>query len=156
MVFALYFFVAWTGIIVFWKMPKSLSFMENSIVFLLTLIISMNWSWIIYQELKFIKLSSEAIDYTSFLINRSIAIPCIIVITVNLIKLSDSLSRSILVTVLSTIFLSVLALGGIYFKVTKYIHWNFAFDILYFLLLNIVGFLFFKFFNTIGNKEVNQ
>lgn len=154
MVLALYFFVSWVVSIIFLKMPKSLSFMQNSFVFLVILIISMNWSWIIYQELTFIRLSSDAINFTSFLINRSIAVPCIIAITVNLIHLSKSLVQSLLFTLASTIFLSLSALGGIYFKVTEYVHWHFVYDVFYFLLLNIVGYILFKLFYILGHKEV--
>lgn len=156
MVFAIYFFVSWIITFIFVLMPKNLSFMQNSFVFLLTLIISMNWSWIIYEELKLIKLSTNPMDYTSFLINRSIAVPLIVVITMNLLKKSKSFNRFILVLFSSTSFLSLLALGGIYFRVTKYMNWNFAFDFIYFLLLNIVAYLFLIGVNVMENKEVTS
>ena len=156
MVFAIYFFVSWIITIIFVIMPKKLTFMQNSFVFLLILIISMNWSWIIYEELKLIKLSTNAMDYTSFLINRSIAVPLIVVITMNLLKISTSLNRFILVLLTSTSFLSLLALGGIYFRVTKYMNWNFALDFIYFFLLNIVAYLFLIGVNVMQNKEVTS
>lgn len=153
MVFAVYFFVSWIITIIFVIMPKRLSFIQNSFVFLLILIISMNWSWIIYQELKLIKLSNQAIEYTSFLIDRSIAIPIIVVITMNLLKTSKSLGQSLLILIFSTLFLWILALGGIYFHVTEYINWHFAFDFIYFLLLNIVAYLSLILVNLMENKE---
>ncbi|UGB28743.1 hypothetical protein [Metabacillus sp. B2-18] len=154
MAFAFYFFVSWLITFIFVIMPKKLSFMQNSFVFLLILMISINWSWIIYEELKFIKLSTEVMDYTAFIINRSIVIPLTIVITMNLLKISKSFRRSIVVLVLSTSFLSLLALGGMYFNVTKYMNWNFAFDIIYFLLLNIFGYLILIGVNAMEHKEV--
>ena len=156
MVFAVYFLITWAVIIIFSKMPKKLSFMQNTFVFLLVLIISMNWSWIIYEELKLVKLSTELMNYTSFLINRSIAVPLIVVITINLIKLSSSLTKSIIMTLLSTFLLTLLAIGGIYFKVTEYIHWNLAYDIFYFLMLNIISVVILSVFNIIGSKEVGS
>jgi hypothetical protein len=143
-------------IMIFVIMPKKLSFMQNSFVFLLTLIISMNWSWIIYQELNLIKQSTDALKYTSFLINRSIAVPLIVVITMNLLKVTRSLSQSILILVGSASFLTLLALIGIYFHVTEYVHWDFAFDFLYFLILNIVGYFFLIGVNLMENKEVRS
>lgn len=156
MVLALYFFVSWVTAIIFIVMRKKLSFMQNTYVYLITMIISMNWSWVIYQELKLIKLTEDPIDYTSFLINRSIAVPIVVVITVNLLKTYKSRGRSILILILSTAILSVLAFGGIYFKITEYIHWNYAFDILYFLFLNLIGYFFLNFVKFLQYKEVKS
>ncbi|MFV2046119.1 hypothetical protein ACEWK1_01970 [Metabacillus sp. YM-086] len=103
--------------------------------------------------MKLIKLSTNPMDYTSFLINRSIAVPLIVVITMNLLKKSKSFNRFILVLFSSTSFLSLLALGGIYFHVTKYMNWNFAFDFIYFFLLNIVAYLYLIGVNVMENKE---
>lgn len=156
MVFAISFFVSWITVFIFVIMPKKLSFMQNSFVILLTLIINMNWSWIIYQELNLIKLSTQVMDYTSFLINRTIAVPFIVVITMNFLKISRSFSQFILVLVFSTSFLTLLSLGGVYFNVIEYIHWNFALDFFYFLILNIVSYLFLLFVNLMENKEVRS
>lgn len=153
MAFAVYFFVSWLITIIFVNMPKRLSFIQNSFVFLFIFMISMNWSWIIYDELKLIKLSTQAMEYTSFLINRSIAVPVIVVITMNLIKLSRSLGHSMLFIIISTSFLSLLALGGIYFHVTEYVNWNLALDFIYFLILNIIGYILLK---LVNNKEVRE
>lgn len=137
-------------------MPKRLSFMQNSFVYLLTLMISINWSWIIYEELEFIKLSTQVMENTSFMINRSIAVPLTVVISINFLKISRTLRQFIFVLLLSTSFLSLLALGGIYFNVTKYINWNFAFDFIYFFFLNIIGYLFLIGVNVMENKEVKS
>lgn len=156
MVLALYFFVSWVTTIGFIVMPKRLSFIQNTFIYLITMIISLNWYWVIYQELKLIKLSENPVDYTSFLINRSIAVPLLVVITVNMLKTYKSMGYSILILTLSASILSLLAFGGIYFNITEYIHWNYAFDFLYFLFLNIIGYLFLNLVKFLQYKEVKE
>ncbi|KAB7671252.1 hypothetical protein [Bacillus sp. B1-b2] len=155
MVFAIYFFVSWLTTFIFVLMPKKLSFIENSFIYLFTLVISMNWSWFVYQEWGLIKLTTKPMFYTAFIINRSIAVPLIIVITMNLILFSPSVGRTILYLVASASLLLLLASGGIYFHITKYLQWNAALDFTYFLILNSIGYLCVRFLRFMEKKEVH-
>ncbi|HYK73133.1 MAG TPA: hypothetical protein VEV44_08430, partial [Pseudoneobacillus sp.] len=84
--FVVYFFVAWLVISIFTIIKKRLSIVENTLVFLIILILSINFSWIVNEELKLVTISKKGLDYTAFLLNRSIIIPIMIVIHVNLLK----------------------------------------------------------------------
>ncbi|MED4224624.1 hypothetical protein [Neobacillus cucumis] len=151
--FAFYFFVAWLITIIFTLMRKRLTFVENASVFLLILIISINWSWIIYNELNLIKLTAKPLPYTAFLINRSIGIPFIIVITLNLIKAANSKGKSILIACLSTVTLVILIQLGKYFDIVTPIKWNILYDVLYIISLHLIGWYSLKFIQKLKQSE---
>ncbi|MEW9110560.1 MAG: hypothetical protein AB2374_14505 [Cytobacillus gottheilii] len=156
MVLALYFLVSWLAVAVFVLMHKRLSFIQNSFIVLVILIISVNWSWVIYQELKLIKVSTDPFNNVAFMINRSIAVPFIVTIAMNILQGVQSFSHYIIVFASSIFILSILAFGGIYFKVTEYINWYFSFDMLYFLMLNLIGFFVCKMVHKTESREVSS
>src|SRR4051812_32967080 len=110
--FAFYFFISWLITVIFTVMKKRLTFVENSFVFLLMLIISINFSWIISAELKLVILSKEPLDYTAFMINRSIGIPFIIVVTINFMKSVNSIGKSLIIMVCSILIQVILVKLG--------------------------------------------
>jgi|GEM_PF-2753384 len=154
MEFAFYFFISWLIVIIFAVMKKTLSLVENTFVYLLILIVSINWTWIIYEEMKLVELTKQLLDYTAFLINRSIAVPLIIVVAMNVIKGVHSLGKRILTVLLSVALLVTLAVIGRFSGITEYTNWNFDYDALYFLSLHIVAYLALKVFQRTKRSEV--
>ncbi|WP_207952264.1 hypothetical protein [Paenibacillus turpanensis] len=137
-------------------MKKSLTFLENTIVYLVILIISVNWSWIIYEQLKFVKLTRDPLPYTAFLINRSIAIPLIIVITLNFVMAENSRKKTMLYAAGSVTILTLLVVMGNYFGITTLINWNLAFDVMYFIGLHLIAYYVWKFFHQLEKNEVQS
>lgn len=83
--FVVFFFVAWLVVSIFSLIKKKLSIIENTFVFLIILILSINFSWIVIEEWKLISLSKKGFEYTGYLLNRSVILPMLILIQINLL-----------------------------------------------------------------------
>lgn len=154
--FAFFFFVSWLVTLFFTVMRKSLSFLENFFVWLVILIVSINWSWIIYEGYKFVEISTKPVDYTAFLFNRSMITPLIIVITLNAIKFTDSRGNSFLYAGFSITILLVLLMVGHFFTITKMNNWNVLFDVLYFLSLHLIAYFSLYMFRKLKRGEAME
>lgn len=137
---AFYFLISWVLVAIFAVMKKRLSLPENSFVYLITLIVSVNWAWIIYEEIKLIELSKDPLDNAAFMINRSIGVPMVVLIATNLISKYRDWGRTILTVGISVAFLVSLILYGRYLEITKPVRWNVTFDVLYFTFLHAAAF----------------
>ncbi|AEI39690.1 hypothetical protein [Paenibacillus mucilaginosus] len=154
--FAFFFFVAWMAISVFGFMKKRLTLVENTVLLLLIIVISIHWSWIIFEELKLVEISKEPINYTTFLIHRSITIPLMVVIAINFVKRSASMSKALLTAGLSVLLLVVLVLIGRFVGITHTVHWNLIYDVVYFALLHVIAYFFLKYFHHLGQSEAER
>ncbi len=136
-------------------MKKSLSFVENIFVFLIILIVSVNWSWIIFEEFKFLELSRQPLDYTAFLMNRSIGIPLIIVITLNAaVRSANVKGKAYLYVGLSTVILLGLKMIGNFLNITKLNNWNTLYDVLYFISLHLIAYFSLQMYRKLIKEEV--
>ncbi|MCZ8519635.1 hypothetical protein [Paenibacillus caseinilyticus] len=117
------------------------------------MIISVNGSWILFEEMKWLQVSQQPIDYTSFLIHRSISIPLLVVIAINLLRRTKSLWTSLLIVFVSVTLLVAFGMMGRFFHITKIVHWNAIFDALYFVMLHLIAYYAFKFFHRIHQSE---
>ncbi|SFD43841.1 hypothetical protein SAMN05216238_101339 [Lentibacillus persicus] len=156
MAFAIFFFLAWFFISLFAVMQKRLSIVENTFVFLIILIISINFSWIVGDELKLIKQPEEPLPYIAYLLNRSIIIPVLILIQLKVFVRYDTFlwkTASILVAVLMLTDINYLLTA---LNVAEYTHWHSAFDAIYFLLLNLAALFAYRMINRASEKAVNS
>jgi len=151
--FVFFFLVSWLVLVWFAVMKKSYSFVENTFAYLLILVISVNWSWIVYEELKLVELSRQPLEYWAFLIHRSVGIPLIVVIAANYIRTASSFGAAALRTALSVAVLFGLTLMGPVFGITKYARWNIAYDALYFLSLHLVAYYALEYFHLWHRRE---
>jgi hypothetical protein len=138
----------------FVAIKKELTIVENTFIYLLILVISINVSWIISHELKFIKVTKDPVNNSAFLFYRSIILPMIIVVYVNLIQRVNTLTRSLLITLAFLIIMLLLSWLAVYFDIFTYKKWNFGYDLLYFALLQLISFYAFKLFRKIDHREV--
>ncbi|WP_158737946.1 hypothetical protein [Alteribacillus sp. YIM 98480] len=151
MAFTIFFFVAWFILALFAVIRKKLSLIENTFVFMVILVININWAWIIIEEMNVVKLTTEGMDYTAFLLSRSIIIPMILVIQLNLIyKLN-----TVFVFTVSLIILLLLTFLSTFFHVTDYIKWNLGYDALYYIFLHVISYYSLQLFRKTANNEVN-
>ncbi|ASK63805.1 hypothetical protein CFK37_17395 [Virgibacillus phasianinus] len=151
--FAVFFFLAWLVTAFLIVMQKSLSLVENTFIISLILIISINWSWIIYEGLKFIKITEQPMDYTAFLFFRSVIIPIILVIQLNMVLQSESFAQTILIPIVSIGILVALTALSSYFHMTNYVKWNIGYDVLYFAGLHVIAYLSCWLFRKIAYRE---
>ncbi|MBU8689777.1 hypothetical protein KM918_20905 [Priestia megaterium] len=77
-------------------MQKPLSIVENIFTCLVVTAININASWVIEEELKFVKTTDGAIKYAAFLLKGSIIIMNL-VIQVNTLRGSNSISKAFLI-----------------------------------------------------------
>ncbi|WP_404328930.1 hypothetical protein [Mesobacillus maritimus] len=100
--FAIFFLLTWLICAVFIVIKKQLSIIENTAVFLVILILNINFAWIVIEEFKFITITQSGIDYIPFLLNRSILMPLILLVYLNLLLRIDKTSyKTIYLTVAS-------------------------------------------------------
>ncbi|UOR13735.1 hypothetical protein [Halobacillus amylolyticus] len=154
MAFAVFFFTSWLVLALFLAIPKKLSIIENTFVFLIILVISINWTWIIYEEMKLIKSTKDAMDYTAFLLFRSIIIPMILVTQLNLLCRANTFAKSLLNVSTSLAILLLLTFFSTFFNMTNYIKWNIGYDAIYYLSLHVIAYFSLKFFRKSAQSEV--
>ncbi|CDQ18406.1 hypothetical protein SAMN05192559_101980 [Halobacillus karajensis] len=156
MAFTTFLFSAWLIISLFIILPKRLNLIENSFIFLTIGVISINWSWIIYEELKFGKITENPADYAGFLIFRSIIIPTLIMFQLNRYGSSSFNKKMTFVISISTIGLILLTLLSRVFDVTTYKQWHLIFDVLYYLGLHIIALVVLICLRKAPSSEVKQ
>lgn len=148
--------LAWFIIIFYTVMNKKLMFMENTFVYLLSMLININYTWIVYEELKLAVISDKTLDYTGFLIHRSITLPLVVVITMNLYQKTDSIGSKLLKTVLSILFLVIAISIALYFGILEFKKWNIMYHVIYLFLLHFVACYSLKYFRSLKTKEVRE
>ncbi|WP_163529315.1 hypothetical protein [Halobacillus ihumii] len=155
MAFAVFFFAAWLLAAIFFVMPKKLTLIENLFVILLILLININWTWIIYEGLKFIKITKDPMLYTSFLLYRSVITPVLLIMQLNWVHQSASQKQSILVMMASIITLALFTGLSLLFDMTSYVKWNIGYDILYFAVLHFIAYYAHYFYRKVSYGEVD-
>ncbi|MBT2724357.1 hypothetical protein [Bacillus sp. ISL-46] len=154
MAFAVFFFLSWLIIAIFSVIERKLPLLENTFIYLVILIINVNWTWIIYEEFKFIERTNDPINYAAFMLYRSIIIPMIIVTQLNLFYSAKNVMKSSVVVLGSIVAWLVISILSRYFDMSNYSKWNIGFDILYIIALHGISYFFHKLFQRFSNKEV--
>ncbi|MCE4048004.1 hypothetical protein [Bacillus sp. Au-Bac7] len=154
MALAFYFFFGWLGIYIFFLCKKNLSIVENIILYLLILIIHINWNWLIIEEFAFLKYSHESHKYISILINRSILTPIIILICFNLIPKGTPLIIRTISFLSASLLLTIFVQFSIFFNALTIVDWDLGFDFLYFIgLIYVIHFFHLSYSKYIVEKE---
>ncbi|WP_281890433.1 hypothetical protein [Paenibacillus sp. YYML68] len=133
-----FFFASWLAAALLYVIPRRLTFMENCLLFLVALVISINVSWIIIEELKLIELTREPLQYTAYLLYRSLLVPLLFVLWLNVLKLQQSIVQAVLVT--AGLTGTVLLCNGLalYEGIFTYAGWNVLYDLVAVVLLQAV------------------
>jgi hypothetical protein len=152
--FATFFLLAWLIIAIFIVMQKKLSISENTFVFLFMLIVVINVSWISIEELKLIHLTKRGIAYTAFLLDRSVIIPMVVLIQLNILERSNTFTKKIFTIVTAVIVMLGLSFLSNYFTITIYTKWNYGYDVIYYFFLLLLALFLFKSFRKISKNVV--
>ncbi|WP_106496304.1 hypothetical protein [Lentibacillus sp. Marseille-P4043] len=153
--FAVFFLASWLIVAIFVVLPKKLSIIENTVIFLVLLIIIINASWIIIEELKLIKETQEGIKYVAYLLNRSVIIPMTLITQLNIIHQSNTPLKFILTITVSLVFLLGLRALSLYFDIISYVKWNFGYDVIYILILHLITYYAYQLFKKLAQSEVD-
>ncbi len=136
---AVFFFLSWLGISIFTVIKKELNIVQNTFIFLIILIISINFSWIINDELKLISVQEKWIPYTAYLFNRNIIIPILIVLHLNLFIKNRSLTMKAIILISSVLILLIISFISIRLNIAEFKKWTFWFEGIYYLCLNLIA-----------------
>ncbi|WP_175638125.1 hypothetical protein [Metabacillus schmidteae] len=156
MAFAVYFFISWLCIILFFIKKKTYSIVENTILFLFLMIVNMNWSWFIFDEFQFLKYSEHPMSYTAYLMNRSIIIPIIVLYCLNLSSFSMSVKKMFIHILVSSLLLLLLTFLSLTLNIITSENWNVMYDYLFFVLLHIACYLIHKWYHSFVIKTEVQ
>jgi hypothetical protein len=153
--FIVFFFLSWLIVSIFAVIQKRLSIVENTMIFLIIFSVNIHFSWIIIEELRLIKLSNKGFNYTAFLLNRSVIIPFIMVILINLLQWSKTIISKCLLIFYSVVLLLCFSNLSSFFDIIDFKKWNYGFEAIYFLLLALVAISATKLFRRFSRNEVN-
>ncbi|MDT3765702.1 hypothetical protein [Priestia filamentosa] len=154
--FSFFVFLSFLSITLFVTMRKSLSIVENTFVYLLVLIININATWIINEELKLIVVTEETASYVGFLLERSLIIPILFVITFNYFYRNIT-PRAIMITgFILLIFTLLLRKFSNMLNIYHYRQWNLFYEALYILGLLLIIFVLHKGFRRLMRKEKGE
>lgn len=154
MVFVVMFVVSWVLAFVLYSMKKSLSLVENVYVYLVLFSMGLVISWIVAEELKLIELTQEALPYTGYLLYRTIALPLVLVIMMNVIFKMRKAVTSVLSACIAIVM--ILSLDGLmlYNKAFMYKQWNLFYDALVIIALQVVGYCVLLLYRKSMKQEV--
>lgn len=154
MVFGVYFFIGWLMVFFFYAQKKNLSLYENTTLLLILLVVNIHWSWFVYEEYKLIKLSEKPMDYTAFILNRSIIIPLIALIYLNFVTFNTTIKKFIYLTLLFSFFLLISTIFALETNVITYKKWFIGYDYLYYLGFTSFAYFLHSLYQRVIKKEV--
>ncbi|PAE23833.1 MULTISPECIES: hypothetical protein [Bacillaceae] len=154
--FVLLVFLAWLVLLLFTSMNKKLTFIENTFVYLSAMVIHINYTWIVYEELNMADISQQILDNSGFLIHRSITLPITLAITLNLVRTAPSLGSKLIKVAVSVAFLVSAVMIARYFGIVDYKKWNIGYEIIYLFLLHLVVQFLLNYFGQLKTRGVNE
>ncbi|PFN98685.1 hypothetical protein COJ85_20120 [Bacillus sp. AFS076308] len=156
MAFSITFFIAWICITAFYAMKKPYSKWENSALLFCLFIVNVNWSWITVDELKFITYSKDPLDFSAYIINRSIIIPMLVMIGINRISRSKTVLMKVVGMFISSFVLILIKIVLLRLGAISFHRWNLFYDYVYFLLLHALGYLVLHCYHSFVLKGVKN
>ncbi|CDO04747.1 MFS transporter [Oceanobacillus picturae] len=153
---AVFFFLSWLAISIFTVINKDLNIVKNTFIFLIILIVSINFSWVINDELKLITLKEKWVPYTAYLLNRSILIPVLVLLQVNLFIKTNSYIKKGIIMVSSIIILLMISFISTRLNMIEFKEWNLWLEAIYLLCLNLIGLISYTLFNKIKGVQENK
>ncbi|MCM2536199.1 hypothetical protein NDK43_32895 [Neobacillus pocheonensis] len=142
--FAIFFLITWLTAGIFIVIRKKVSIVENTFVFLVILIITINITWITTEELKLITRTNSAMNFTAYILNRSIIMPLVVLIQLNMLRSFKTTLEKTLTIVFTVMVMLILSLLSNFFKITQFIKWNYGFDLIYFGILLFIAYFSYR------------
>ncbi|MDC3413236.1 hypothetical protein NC797_14475 [Aquibacillus sp. 3ASR75-11] len=118
------------ALFILWLHDKKLSFLQNSIVFMVLEIIVRNNATLLTMELKWIDPTENSFLNIFFLMHREIITPLFILLFVNSYLLLFSLRKKTLLFLIFLTLMQGMEYLAVYFGVIKYVEWNYVYAML--------------------------
>ncbi|MGP4073501.1 hypothetical protein ACTWQB_13200 [Piscibacillus sp. B03] len=132
-----FFTISWFVVALYFVMDKKINILDGTFVYLITLIIAINFSWIVIEELKLITLTEKGQPYMAYIFKRSIITPTVALICLALVLRTRNTFFQVSSIILSVAFLTFTNYLLVPLNVATYNNWNIAYDVLYF--IGIIG-----------------
>ena len=152
--FTVFFFFSWLVISVFSVISSTKYIVENTFTYLITLTISINYSWIIIEEMKLISLTQKGLPYTAYLLNRSIIIPFLILISLHYLIRAETFTKKLAVMIAAVFLLVAMSFISQTLGILTYKGWNLGFDGLYYFILLMIAFFSYHTISRISGRVV--
>lgn len=125
MPFPIYLSLAILLILYLFYMRRPLNFLQNSLIYMVTVFLATNLITIVRMELHLMEKSSGNLDYLSFLLYRNLLLPVVVVIFINYYYLLKESGKNIALLLPAFLFILVgMDWFNHYFKIIKFIRWN--------------------------------
>lgn len=132
---------------------KKLSFIHNSIVFMIMMIITKNYTTIMTLNLKLLKSSEDPLLFLYLTIDKGIITPLLIILYLNLRLPMKTWSKKISFFIITISAMQVLDVLMIYFGVIEFIKWNMFYTLLVNVGIIIIGLGVSKFLLFIAEQK---
>lgn len=149
-----FFSLTWLVISFFFVIKKRLDIFENTFVFLITLIVNINFSWIVIDEMELLTVTQKVLPYTAYLLNRSIITPLLILVHLNFFIEAKTFVEKGLIITSSLILLLCLSVTIEVLNITEKINWNYSYSAIYYLLLFIIAIISYEIFYKLTKNAV--
>ena len=156
MAFSITFFIGWICITAFYAMKKPYTKWENSALLFCLFIVNVNWSWITVDELNFISYSKNPLDFSAYIINRSIIIPMLVMIGVNSVPRGQTVFKKVVGMLISSLVLVLIKIVLLKLGAISFHRWNLVYDYVYFLLLHSFGYFVLHLYHSYVLKGVKN
>ncbi|WP_017185971.1 hypothetical protein [Alkalibacillus haloalkaliphilus] len=148
-----YFALTWLLIGCFIALNNKMNLMESTVVFLVTLVVSINASWILIEEMELIQVTEQPEEYIGYLLNRSVITPLIVMIGIILMIKSENFISKAISYIGAFVLLTGVNYSLTYFGVFEFVNWNIIYDLIYFAALMLIAVLTYKSYHNLYDKE---
>ncbi|QOR64765.1 hypothetical protein IM538_12940 [Cytobacillus suaedae] len=156
MALAVYVIITWLVILCFTLLPKKLSFIENSFVFLIMSIIIKNSFTIVGLNLKWIESNKEPEIFLAYFLYRTIIYPFALLFLVNIVNTSNRSLPKYLTTISVIFFIFLVEILGEKLNIYTYNEWNNWYSITEIILFAYLSFLATKFIRYFSQRKYHH
>ncbi|CAM3724300.1 hypothetical protein [Cytobacillus oceanisediminis] len=111
-------------VLVFYFQKKPLSFLQNSIVFMIITIAAKNYTTIMTLQLKLFKLTEDSLLFLFFLLHRDIIGPVIVLIFINVFLGTATWKKKVFIFIGMFLSLQLMDILSLLFAVVTYTKWK--------------------------------
>lgn len=108
---------------------KRMSFLQNSILFLVMMMATRNYITIMSLQLKKIETTQDHFLFLFLLIHREIIIPLLVIIFCNVYLIFKGWKKKLIIFITVLCILQAMDTLSVYFKVEEYLKWNMLNDL---------------------------
>ncbi|WP_442595598.1 hypothetical protein [Neobacillus sp. D3-1R] len=124
---------------IFYFQKKSLTLIQNSLVFLVVNFLTTNYLTIVSLNLNWLKITEDHFLFIAILLYRDVIMPVIILIFINAFFYVITLKNKLFLFILSFIFVQVIEVLCTFFDLITYIEWNYFFSAATHTLFLLIG-----------------